>query len=146
MCMPSADLIRAEGRRRNADVIVSWPDTFFVTETFLRAHGIPSRKTNISQLGKRKNKLQKCLGRGYVSSLEGNSSRMSNTICLPLHNSYLLMKDNIKLVDASTATTHLWQGFFCRYGLVLDPRKVQKPWYIGFFFEPKTWFLSFVNC
>jgi len=27
--------------------------------------------TNISNLGKGKNHLQKCLGRGYVSSLEG---------------------------------------------------------------------------
>ena len=36
---------------------------------------------------------------------------MSINICLPLHNSYLLMKD-IKLVDGSIATTHLWQRFF----------------------------------
>ena len=54
------------------------------------------------------------------------------------------MKDNIKLVDGSIATTHLWQGFFAGTDLSWIQEKSRNHDTLDVF-EPKTWFLSFIN-
>lgn len=49
------------------------------------------------------------------------------------------MKDKIKLVDGSIATTHLWQGFFAGTDLSWIQEKSRNHDTLDFF-EPKTIF------